>query len=149
MTVAFFQTLICAFSCSRLTYPIECACWRCSATNSLVVSLTIKWDLVDWTANGKTVWWWLHNYGTDLMRMYQGTPSISYLKFNWNLNGEVGKLCGYPNRPCYPWWALLVTVVSGVALILLVVSYCCCARALKRKAFRDYMRKDLLINDHE
>ena len=83
------------------------------------------------------------------MKAYQGEPIISYMKFDWHLNGEVGALCGFSNRPCYPWWALLVTVVGGVAILLLIVTYCCCARALKRKAFRDYMRKDLLINDHD
>jgi hypothetical protein len=120
------------------------------ATKQLAVSPTIKWDLVDWTANGKTVWWWLHNYGTHLMKAYEAEPIISYLSFDWNLNGEVGKLCPYSNRPCYPWWGLLVTILVGFALFLLIVVYCCCTRAIKKKAFRDFLASNQAVpNEYE
>jgi hypothetical protein len=121
-----------------------------SATNQLLLSQTFRWDLVDWNANGRSIWWWLHLYGTPLMKAYRGIPTISYMKFDWNLNGEVGALCGSSKRLCYPWWGLLITVVAGILILLLIIVYCYCTRALKRKAFRDYMKaNDVIINDTE
>lgn len=116
-----------------------------SATKQLTVSATIKWDLVDWNANGKSTWWWLHNYGTHLMKIYEVEPAINYLSFDWNLNGEVTKLCAFPSRPCYPWWALLITIIVAFGCFLLIFVYCYCARAIKKKAFRDFLRSNMSL----
>lgn len=56
------------------------------------------------------------------------------------MNGEVGQLCGSGERPCYPWWGLVITVASALLLVVIIIIYCYCVRVLKRKAFRDYVR---------
>lgn len=108
------------------------------------------WNLADFNANGKSVWWWLHNYGSPLLRLYWAQPSISYMPyFDWTLNGAVSNLCDSPSRPCYPWWGLLVTLLSLALVLLFIIGCCVCTRVIQRKLAREAFTREYLINESE
>lgn len=115
---------------------------HCRSKKHFTISELFKIHATEFQHNGKSVWWWLQNYGTQEMRDFVGVPSFSYFSFDWNLNGEVGALCDSSTRPCYPWWGLVITVGVAVVVLICIFVCCYCARALKKKAFREYLRSN-------
>jgi len=51
---------------------------------------------------------------------HQDSVSVSYFNYDWNANVEGNMPCDSGSRPCYPLWALLVTI-GGVFLVILIV----------------------------
>jgi len=57
------------------------------------------------------------NSNYDWLLNNSNTATVDYFDYDWNANGRVA--CDSSARPCYPLWALLVTLGSVLLLIII------------------------------
>lgn len=112
---------------SWLANPNKGLLW---ADGALFVSPIFNWFSGDFAAkSNSTVMNWLINYAptnvSSYLKEHPNTP-LNYMTYNWNLNGEVGKLCPTAPRLCFPWWGLLIVcvIISLIILIIGLASFC-------------------------
>jgi len=66
---------------------------------------------------------------------HQNTLSIDYFDYDWNANVDGQIPCNSADRPCYPLWALLVTIVGILLVIVIVVIVIVVKRRRARKGY--------------
>jgi len=100
-----------------------------TASGSAVkVSTIFDWFAEDFNnatgrSNSFSVETFLKKHGPpSVQKALQGTYTLSYFTYNWNLNGNIKGLCKV-DRPCFPWWALLCLILG--VLVVVVVSVLC------------------------
>jgi len=68
----------------------------------------------------------------DWLSAHQTTVSVDYFTYDWNANVDGNIPCNSGSRPCYPLWALLVTI-GGVVIVLIIVVAVVVVRKRKSK----------------
>jgi len=102
-----------------------------TTAKSVTLSSIFKWYsgmFKDFFPNGngdamKFILLYLYTNHTDYQWLSKNYDSVSigYFDYDWNANVD-GKLpCNAADRPCYPLWALLVTIASVILVVIIII----------------------------
>jgi len=102
-------------------------------TANIVVKLSLTFDwyqsmFVNYFEDGngsvvRFILLYINNNSTDVKWLsdHKDSVTIQYFDYDWNVNVDGKVPCDSANRPCYPLWALLVTIAGVVVVIIVVV----------------------------
>jgi len=122
--------------------------------NMVHLNMVFKWyesDFIDYMKNTDSTvevleYILIYMYQSDprfnWLRLNKGTVTIHYFDYNWDVNAEDGVPCSCQQRPCYPLWALLVTLGSLVFAVIIVAVVVVCVRRRRARAGYERINED-------
>lgn len=72
----------------------------------------------------------------DFLEEHRNSLSIKHFNYNWNANSKGNLPCDAKDRPCYPLWALLVTlVVLALVTVAILITIACIRRRRRNSGY--------------
>jgi len=122
-----------------------------TANNKVYLSSIFKWygsqfKQEDWKEANVLrfilLYLWTNHTDYEWLSKNYNSASIAFFDYDWNANVD-GKLpCASGARPCFPLWALLVTIISIVLVVAIVIVVVVVIK--RRRAKQDYQRVPLM-----